>query len=175
MNVDILIWVSAPNKPCQSISKKMESFGFGFLVGDIISEVGFWPFCLRLPGPDISLCGEITVSNLTWCPAYVKSDRGAWSATVRSFAHMPLGLSVRNKMVLWPGCEGRAVWKPSPKERVIGAVRCKKEGTLLQTLCWHCAECVFHHIRNVYEEQHHIYVAWTSNNRAVVACNLCQY
>jgi len=37
----------------------------------------------------------------------------AWSlfllaATVRSFAHMPLGISDRNKMVLWPGCEGRA-------------------------------------------------------------------
>ena len=30
------------------------------------------------------------------------------AATVRSFAHMPLGISNRNKMVLWPGCEGRA-------------------------------------------------------------------
>ena len=29
------------------------------------------------------------------------------AATVRSFAHMPLGISDRNKMV-WPGCEGRA-------------------------------------------------------------------
>jgi len=27
---------------------------------------------------------------------------------VRSFAHMPLGISDRNKVVLWPGCEGRA-------------------------------------------------------------------
>jgi len=27
---------------------------------------------------------------------------------VRSFAHMPLGTSDRNKMVLWPGCGGRA-------------------------------------------------------------------
>ena len=32
------------------------------------------------------------------------------AATVRSFAHMPLGLSDCNKMVLWPGCEGRAMW-----------------------------------------------------------------
>ena len=42
-----------------------------------------------------------------------KRDCDAWSllllaATVRSFAHMPLGISDRNKMVLWPGCEGRA-------------------------------------------------------------------
>jgi len=31
------------------------------------------------------------------------------AATVRSFAHMPLGISDRSKMVLWPGCGGRAV------------------------------------------------------------------
>ena len=30
------------------------------------------------------------------------------AAAVRSFAHMPLRISDRNKMVLWPGCEGRA-------------------------------------------------------------------
>ena len=30
------------------------------------------------------------------------------AATVRSSAHMPLGISDRNKMVLWPGCGGRA-------------------------------------------------------------------
>jgi len=30
------------------------------------------------------------------------------AATVRSFALMPLRISDRNKMVLWPGCEGRA-------------------------------------------------------------------
>ena len=27
---------------------------------------------------------------------------------MRSFVHMPLGISDRNKMVLWPGCGGRA-------------------------------------------------------------------
>ena len=32
------------------------------------------------------------------------------AAAVRSFAHMRLMLSNRNKMVLWPGCEGHAVW-----------------------------------------------------------------
>jgi len=41
-----------------------------------------------------------------------KKDCEAWSllllaAAVRSFAHMPLGISDRNKMVLWPGCGGR--------------------------------------------------------------------
>ena len=40
-------------------------------------------------------------------------DLVGWSllllaATVRSFAHMPLGISDHNKMVLWPGCGGRA-------------------------------------------------------------------
>jgi len=42
-----------------------------------------------------------------------ESDLVGWSllllaATVQSFAHMPLGISDHNKMMLWPGCEGRA-------------------------------------------------------------------
>ena len=42
-----------------------------------------------------------------------KSDCDARSllllaAAVRSFEHVPLGISDRNKMVLWPGCGGRA-------------------------------------------------------------------
>ena len=42
-----------------------------------------------------------------------KRDCDAWSllllaATVWNFAHIPLGISDRNKMLLWPGCEGRA-------------------------------------------------------------------
>jgi len=44
--------------------------------------------------------------------------------------------------------------KPSQKERVIGTVRCKKEGMLLQPLRWRCVGCVIHHERNVGEEQH---------------------
>jgi len=30
--------------------KKIRKFWISFFVGDIISGVGFWPFCLRLPG-----------------------------------------------------------------------------------------------------------------------------
>ena len=42
-----------------------------------------------------------------------ESDLVGWSllllaATVRSFSYMLLGISEHNKMVLWPGCEGRA-------------------------------------------------------------------
>jgi len=42
-----------------------------------------------------------------------QSDLVGWSmlllaATVWSFVHLLLGLSNRNKMVLWPGCEGYA-------------------------------------------------------------------
>ena len=43
---------------------------------------------------------------------------------------------------------------------------------LLQPLGWRCAECAVHHERNVREEQHHIYVARTSNNRVIAACDL---
>ena len=44
--------------------------------------------------------------------------------------------------------------QPSQKECAIGAVNCKKEGMLLQTLHWCCVECAIHHEREVRKEQH---------------------
>jgi len=38
---------------------------------------------------------------------------------------------------------------------------------MLQSLRWRCAQCTIHHERNVREEQHHIYLARTSNNRMI--------
>jgi len=41
---------------------------------------------------------------------------------------------------------------------------------VLQHLCWRWVECMIHHERCVCEEQHpsgHMYVARTSNNRAI--------
>jgi len=71
---------------------------------------------------------------------------------------------------MWRSCGVQ----PSHKERAIGAVRCKKEGMLLQPLRWCCVDCVIHHERDVREEQHHtyIYVARTSNNRVIMAWTL---
>jgi len=46
---------------------------------------------------------------------------------------------------------------------------------MLQPLGWRCAECLVHHEQNMREEQHHIYVARTSNNEVIVACKLCRY
>jgi len=43
---------------------------------------------------------------------------------------------------------------------------------LLQPLCWRCMECVVHHERNVCEEQHHICVVRTSNNRVISSSEL---
>ena len=90
-----------------------------------------------------------------------------FAATVRSFAHMPLGISDRNKMVLWPGCEGRAEFSLHTKS-VICVVRCKKEGMLLQPLRWCCIDCVIHHERDVREEQHHTYM-WREH--AIIECS----
>jgi len=64
---------------------------------------------------------------------------------------------------MWRSC----CVKPLQKERAIGVVHCKKERMLLQPLSWRCAECAVHHEQNVHEEQHPIYVVWTSNNRAI--------
>jgi len=41
---------------------------------------------------------------------------------------------------MWRSCSV----KPSQNERAIGAVRCKREGMLLQPLCWCCVECAIH-------------------------------
>jgi len=69
---------------------------------------------------------------------------------------------------MWRSC----CVKPSQKECAIGAVRCKNEGMLLQPLRWCCVDCVIHHERDVREEQHHMYVVRTSNNRVIMACEL---
>jgi len=69
---------------------------------------------------------------------------------------------------MWRSCQVQ----PSGKERAIGAVRCKKEGMLLQTLGWRCVECAIHHERDVREEQQYVYVGRTSNNRVIMACEL---
>jgi len=39
---------------------------------------------------------------------------------------------------------------------------------LLQPLGWCYAECVVHHEWNVHEEEHHMYVARSSNNRVML-------
>ena len=74
---------------------------------------------------------------------------------------------------MWRSCHGQ----PSHKERAIGAVRCKKEGTLLQPLRWCCVDCVIHHERDVREEQHHTYmwreqaiIEWSWHVNSIVAC-----
>ena len=75
-----------------------------------------------------------------------KRDCDAWSllllaATVRSFAHMPLGISDRNKMVLWPGCGDRAEFSLHTKNvRSVWFVvkRRGSDATFPVALCWLC-------------------------------------
>ena len=43
---------------------------------------------------------------------------------------------------------------------------------VLQPLHWCCVDCVIHHERDVREEQKYMYVARTSNNRVIMACEL---
>jgi len=76
-----------------------------------------------------------------------------------------------NKVVLSPGCGGRARCSLHT-ERAIGVVRCKKEGMLLQPLWWRCMECVIHNEQDVCEEKHYTYVARTSNTRVISSADL---
>ena len=55
---------------------------------------------------------------------------------------------------IWRSCGVQ----PSHNERVIGAVRCKKEGMLFQPFQLFCVDCAIHHERDVREEQHHTYM-----------------
>jgi len=43
---------------------------------------------------------------------------------------------------------------------------------MLQPLRCRCVKCVIHHERDVHEEQYHVYLARTSNNRVIAACDL---
>ena len=99
------------------------------------------------------------------------------AATVRSFAHMAARdfRSQQNGAVtrMWRSCGVQ----PSHKEHAIGAVRCKKEGMLLQPLRWCCVDCVIHHEWDVREEQHHTYmwrelaiIEWSWHVNSIVAC-----
>ena len=71
-------------------------------------------------------------------------------AAVQSFAHMPLGISDRNKMVLWPGCGGRAKFSLHTKNMQLVWFVVKRRG-------WCCnlsvgVDCVIHHERDVHEK-----------------------
>jgi len=83
---------------------------------------------------------------------------------------------------MWRSCRVQL----SHKERAIGAVRCKKEGMLLQPLRWCCVDCVIHHERDVREEQHYTYtwreqaiIEWPWHVNSIVPCwlsaKLCAY
>ena len=51
-----------------------------------------------------------------------------------------------------------------PKEELTPG---KTRLLVLQPLRWCCIDCVIHHERDVREEQKHMYVARTSNNRVI--------
>jgi len=96
----------------------------------------------------------------------------------RDFRSQQNGAVVR----MWRSCGVQ----PSHKERAIGAVRCKKEGMLLQPLRWCWVDCVIHHERDGREEQHHTYmwfeqaiIEWSWHMNSIVAfchsAKLCAY
>jgi len=49
---------------------------------------------------------------------------------------------------------------------------CGTQVVLLQPLWWRCVECVIHHEQDVHKEQQYIYVAPTSNNTVIMACEI---
>ena len=98
-----------------------------------------------------------------------ESDLVRWSllllaTTVWSFAHLPLGLPNRNKMVLWPGCESRV--RCTLHKKNVWSIRfvVKRRGCC----CSLSVECAIHHKQDVCGEQHlYIYMVRTSNKRVI--------
>jgi len=87
------------------------------------------------------------------------------AATVRSFALMPLRISDRNKMVLWPGCEGRADFSLHTKNMRSVRFVVKRRGCCcnlsggVALIVWYTLE------RDMREEQKYVCVERASNSK----------
>jgi len=96
-----------------------------------------------------------------------------FATTVWSFAHLPLGLSDRNKMGLWPGCEGRA--KCNLHKKNVRSVRfvAKRRGCFCNLSVGVALNVRFTTNGMCAKNNTNRYVARTSNNRSTTACDLC--
>jgi len=89
------------------------------------------------------------------------------AATVWSFAHLALGLSDHNKMVLWPGYEGHARCNLHKKNVWWVGLVVKRRGC-----CCNLSAGITLNVRFTTNEMcaknnTHLYVVWTSNNRVI--------
>ena len=169
---------------CACIYDLAESYmAFFFRVVSRASLLSDWPIdrkCSRyalLNAMQESRATNCTVSPLKSLPAPCLKQPRACVTPSQGESDSPIELTCLQSETrqqsgavtrMWRSCQVQ----PSHKERAIGAVRSKKEGMLLQPLRWHCVDCVTHHERDVREEQHRMYVMRTSNNRAIMACDL---
>jgi len=95
------------------------------------------------------------------------------AATVWSFAHMPLGLANRKKMVLWLGCEGRARCSLHTKNvRSVWFV-VKRRGYCCNLSVGVALNVWFTTNGMCANNNTNIHAVRTSNNRVIVACELC--
>jgi len=92
------------------------------------------------------------------------------AAMVRSFAHMPLGISDHNKMVLWPGCGGRAVWSLHKKN--VRSVRFVVKRRCCCNISGGVTLNVWFTTNGMCAKNNNIYVTWTSSDRVIAAHEL---
>jgi len=89
------------------------------------------------------------------------------AATVWSFAHLPLGLSARNTMVLSPGCEGCARCSFHKKNLLLVWFIVKRRGCCCNLSVGVAVYMRFTTNGMCTKNNTHIYVAQTSNNRVI--------
>ena len=81
------------------------------------------------------------ISIVAWCHSVKFCILAAWAFQSQQSCALTR---------MWRRCQVQL----SQKECAIGAVHCKKEGTLLQHLSWCCFESAIHHKWDVRKEQH---------------------
>jgi len=85
------------------------------------------------------------------------------AATVWSFAHLALMFSDRNKMVMWPECEGHARCSLHKKNVRLVRFIVKRRGCCCNLSVGAALNVIFTMNRMCAKNNTHIYVAWTSN------------
>ena len=107
------------------------------------------------------------------------------AATGWSFAHMPLGLSDRNKMVLWPGCGGHAGFSLHTKNvrsvRFVGNKRgcCCNHSVGVALNVWFTMNGTCAKKNTTYMWREQAIIEWSWHVISIVACchsvKLCGY
>jgi len=140
----------------------------------LISSVATSPvvLCWLCDSPRTGCAWRITPLCMWREQAIIEWSLLLLAAMVRSSVHMPLGISDRNKMVLWPGCEGRAEFSLHTKNVWSVWFVVKRRGCCCNLSGGVVLIVRFTTNRMCMKNNTIMYVARTSNNRVISSGDL---